>query len=315
MKKVILTSALFFAAFANSFAAGVSSITGTATANAYHGSRLVVDNSIAVNGNGQINGSTGSVSISGFVAGDTLIMDAPAGVTASYNTGTGVITFSGKTDADSWAAAFDNVMYSRSNNNSGDRMIVFSLSGKTFSRTINTVGTLALTWVSFDARTAGNDILLDWKTADEKNTASFDIERSTDGKNFETVGSLNTIGTGNNDYNFTDAATVNGTNYYRLKQIDNDGTFQYSKVITATVRKEAVVDAVVFPNPAKDVLHIKSTVPVSAEIFNLSGMRVAVTEASTETSISLTGLAAGIYVYHLVNGNEVVKMAKIEVIK
>jgi hypothetical protein len=313
MKNIIITIATLFAAFTTSFAA--TTVNGSATATSYQQGRKTVDNTITVTGGAHINGNTASVSIDGFVAGDTLIVTDKQGLgNYHYNAATGVLTFSGNASAAEWQVIFRSVMFNRSNNNSSLRTVSFDLDGASYNKMIANVNPLALTWVSFNGNANGSNVVLTWETADEKNTAGFTIERSADGKSFEQIGSLKTVGSGNNSYDFTDAAAANGNNYYRLKQTDNDGAFQYSKVITVTVRKEAA-QVSIFPNPAKDVLNIKSSTPVSIAIFNMNGALVAAQDATTDAAVNISSLPEGFYVYRLTNGNEVVQTGKVQVIK
>jgi hypothetical protein len=313
MKNIIITLATLFAAFTTSFA---TTVTGSSAATSYQQQgRKTVDNTITVTGGAHINGNTASVSITGFIAGDTLIVTDKQGLgNYHYNATTGVLTFSGNASAAEWQIIFRSVMFNRSNNNSSARTVNFGLDGASYNKMVTNPNALALTWVSFSGNASGSNVMLNWATADEKNTASFAIERSADGKSFEQIGSLKTVGSGNNSYDFTDAAAANGNNYYRLKQIDNDGTYQYSKVITVAVRKETA-QVSIFPNPAKDVLNVKSNTPVSVAIYNMNGALVAAQDATTDAAVNISSLPEGFYVYRLTSGNEVVQTGKVQVIK
>jgi hypothetical protein len=74
--------------------------------------------------------------------------------------------------------------------------------------------------------------MLQWQTATEQNTREFIIERSTDGKNYDRIGSVPAAGNSNSllDYTYTDPQPQPNTNFYRLKQVDLDGNFTYSSV-------------------------------------------------------------------------------------
>ncbi|WP_345221292.1 T9SS type A sorting domain-containing protein [Hymenobacter koreensis] len=87
--------------------------------------------------------------------------------------------------------------------------------------------------ISFTARYADQQVLLNWATAQEKNSASFNVERSADGKAFETISTVEAAGESSSrrNYTFADRRPVGGTSYYRLKQIDRDGTFTHSAVL------------------------------------------------------------------------------------
>lgn len=104
----------------------------------------------------------------------------------------------------------------------------------------------------FDAFSKDKAVLLKWETASESENAGFEVERSQDAKNWETIGFVEGNGTSfvARNYQFSDANPYSGLNYYRLKQMDYDGQFEYSP-ITAVANENAGLDKLeVFPNPA-----------------------------------------------------------------
>ena len=84
----------------------------------------------------------------------------------------------------------------------------------------------------FTAKKTDNNILLGWRTESEYNNEKFLIQRSQNGNNFETIGEVLGLGDSfeSNVYSFVDTRPMNGLNYYRLKQMDFDGKFDYSPV-------------------------------------------------------------------------------------
>lgn len=92
--------------------------------------------------------------------------------------------------------------------------------------------------ISFTGSRQGNDVQLQWKTAQETNSHHFDVEKSIDGSNFTIAGIRPAAGNSATTltYNFTDvdAGNLGGTIYYRLKQVDIDGSHQYSNVLAVT---------------------------------------------------------------------------------
>lgn len=132
---------------------------------------------------------------------------------------------------------------------------------------INAV-TLPVNWLNFAGNRNKNTIDLDWQTASEKNNVGFYIERSTDGNTFDEIGFVrgqlnsNVVST----YTFTDQdAASNLTLYYRLKQIDVDGRYSYSNVITITPKYE-IVSPNIYPNPAQNQLFIQFGEPINTPI-------------------------------------------------
>ena len=119
---------------------------------------------------------------------------------------------------------------------------------------------LPVRWLGFSAKPYGDlSSYLEWSTADEFNNAQFEIQRSQGADDvFRTIGQVDAkaISASINTYTFLDDKARPGKNYYRLKQVDKDGRFQYSSIKTVTFNSAGwVVDA--WPNPAQDVLYIK----------------------------------------------------------
>jgi len=135
---------------------------------------------------------------------------------------------------------------------------------------------LPVTLVSFTARVAETNTLLNWETTEEINAFQFEVQRSGDARNFATIGTVEAVGESKSlaTYHFSDQSPLAGINYYRLKQVDKDGTFAFSR--TAAVRFEEDLKIKVYPNPATDLVSIESASPLnSVEIFTINGIRLA----------------------------------------
>ncbi len=127
------------------------------------------------------------------------------------------------------------------------------------SFSLQNTSTLPLDFVNFSLALEKNKVspivALNWITANEKNTKDFLIERGTDGNNFISVGTISSKNTaGLNYYNFNDNSPSYGTNYYRLKQTDNDGKFSFSKILSINIDNK--IDLVTYPNPSSKDLYI-----------------------------------------------------------
>lgn len=110
---------------------------------------------------------------------------------------------------------------------------------------------------SFNAKLNSQSILLTWQTATELNNAKFIIETSTQGEVFQRIGEIAGAGTTTEpqNYTFTHHTPSAGMNYYRLKQVDVDGTFEYSKVIA--INAPGSNDLFAFPNPTRDKITLQ----------------------------------------------------------
>ncbi len=124
---------------------------------------------------------------------------------------------------------------------------------------LNDAFPLPLSLTSFTASKNNNSIVLNWITANEQNTASFEIERSANGRSFTNLGTVKASGNSSStrNYSFSDRQPLTGTNFYRLKMVDIDGSFTYSKVVAVTMN--AITKGLqIFPNPVTDLLHVQS---------------------------------------------------------
>jgi len=105
--------------------------------------------------------------------------------------------------------------------------------------------------VSFTGQQLNGQAQLKWQSSSEENTSHFEVERSADGKHFSQV--LTKKAQGNSaslvSYNAIDNSPLAGTSYYRLKMVDLDGTFEYSKLVA--VSAEGTLLAKAYPNPSK----------------------------------------------------------------
>ena len=110
---------------------------------------------------------------------------------------------------------------------------------------------LPIELVSFTAEVAGNDVVLKWTTAFEVNNSYYRVERSTNGIEFEEVGSVNGNGTtfSTSNYDFIDAEPNMGTSYYQVVQVDFDGKETTYGPVSVTITNSTVSVIKVYPNP------------------------------------------------------------------
>jgi hypothetical protein len=165
--------------------------------------------------------------------------------------------------------------------------------------------------VQFNGRHQGHDIKLYWSTASEKNNSHFDVERSSDGIHFTTIGRVNgALNSADlNTYEFYDTQPLQGINYYRLVQYDMDGTRSYSRIIAINNNDAMEELFTVVPNPSAS--HF--TLVFHADLFNAA---YTITDAvgkivysdkieSDINSIEVGAfLAKGMYVLHLTTSTQ-----------
>jgi hypothetical protein len=109
--------------------------------------------------------------------------------------------------------------------------------------------------VDFKAVPVKSSVVLDWETANERNLDFFEVQRSIDGKDFVKAGTLDAKGAGS--YSLKDHDVPYNTSvFYRLKMVDIDGQYDYSKVETVTL-VSAVMDVQIVPNPVRDICYLQ----------------------------------------------------------
>jgi hypothetical protein len=170
---------------------------------------------------------------------------------------------------------------------------------------------LPLKMGEFTASKQAAGITLNWETLHEQNTASFNVERSGNGLDFTAIGKVAAKGysASKEQYNFTDAAPLAGTNYYRLKLVDADNRASYSQTIVIK-NSNTLVNIEVFPNPVSDLLQVqlptKQNGPANIIITDADGKivftkPVQLSIGNNATSIPVHQLPNGVYQFTLEN--------------
>lgn len=222
-------------------------------------------------------------------------------------TGTYYIGFYAYSAADMWRIAIDDVML-----------------------TAGEVIPVELT--SFAATSNAEGVLLDWATATEVNNSGFEIERSADNKTFQRIAFVEGKGTTSEkaEYSYVDGNVDNGTYFYRLKQVDFDGSFEYSNVVEVEVitPTEFALEQN-YPNPFNPSTTIKFAVPTQANVtiklYNTLGQQVAqILNAAFDAGrhsveFNASNLTSGVYLYTVeangIDGNNFVATKKMMLLK
>ncbi len=174
----------------------------------------------------------------------------------------------------------------------------------------NATGALPITGVTLGASLRGSDVHLNWQTVSEINSKEFQLERSTDGVNFKTVGTIAAAGNSSRllDYSFIDAGMSVKAYYYRLRMVDLDGKFSYSNI--AVIRRGGQAGIIkVFPNPVVTATNLefnnsKGTYAIS--LINTAGqevqsMRVFITNDVQYVPVNRNNLIGGTYFLRITN--------------
>jgi hypothetical protein len=165
---------------------------------------------------------------------------------------------------------------------------------------------------SLSASVNGKSVILNWATATEKNNMGFEIQKSSDKSSFTKIGFVNGNGTTTElkKYSFADNNVLNAKNYYRLKQMDYDGTYNYSPIVEAEI---GIISSFSleqnYPNPFNPSTQIRYTLlsnsNVKITIFNALGESIK--EFANEIqqlgvhiiNFNAAGLSSGIYFYSI----------------
>ena len=170
---------------------------------------------------------------------------------------------------------------------------------------------LPITLLSFKGQNDGVANILNWATSNEQNSHYFDIQHSTNGVDFESVGKIAAVGESNilKKYGFTHQNPTDQTHYYRLKMVDKDGSFKYSLIISIShVANRSAALISFYPNPAKNNISIVTTDYTQAmRLFNASGKLVR-TSDFTPDDMDISQLPTGVYFLHV--GKDVLKVIK-----
>ncbi len=179
--------------------------------------------------------------------------------------------------------------------------------------------TVPVELTSFSAINEKGKVRLNWATATETNNSGFKVERSVDKKNFSQIGFVEGKGTTaeKSNYKFVDKSITNGNYFYRLKQINFDGSFEYSKIVEVSnlIPKKFVLEQN-YPNPFNPSTTIGYSIPkdqnVELNVYDILGKKVIVLYSgykkagSYKINFNAKGLSSGIYFYSLKTSDKII---------
>ena len=222
-----------------------------------------------------------------------------------------------------FSGAIDNLAYVKEIGNSpllfiGNTPIITGNAnhGQTLSGpvTLFSGGTLPITLINFNGVLNDGKVSLSWTTEQEVNAAYFSVERSADGSNWQSIGTVAATGNSSTpiNYSYKDASPLSEVNYYRLQSVDRSGKYIYSEVLV--VRGSPVNGLKVFPNPARNYVYVTIGNNMSAnQVIRLTDLNGRILQerqvsngAGTTISVPVTNYAKGIYLLQVksADGNE-----------
>jgi hypothetical protein len=167
----------------------------------------------------------------------------------------------------------------------------------------NNFASLPVTLSDFTSNRIKDKVVLNWKTESEVNFSHFELERSTDGKSFSPIAKVNTSKSSvGSQYNYTDnTPDATATNYYRLKMVDLDGSFEYSKIVSESF-DAADVPFTVYPSVSKgyqiETTFKKVSDAAQIKVFNINGQLLQTYNLQVGTSsqtIEIANFTEGVY--------------------
>lgn len=176
------------------------------------------------------------------------------------------------------------------------------------------LSTLPVELVELKAENHESDIMVSWKTATQKNNDYFQVEHSLDGKQFTAIARVKGAGTSNQQkiYQHLHQNPGEGTHYYRLKQVDLGGSFEFSKLVSAKILADNAIQ--LFPNPTDGIFNIQFKNISGKAIVKVSdalGRTILQQTLSSDDQIDISNQPAGWYVVEIRQGeNTLVQRVK-----
>ena len=165
---------------------------------------------------------------------------------------------------------------------------------------------LPVTWSSVSVQDSKRGPVVQWSTSSEDNSELFQVERmNLENREFEVLGEISAAGYSTEEikYEFTDSRYIsNQINYYRIKQVDFNGLFDYSEVVSLRVDGDETHEVHVYPNPANDLIYVETDLGLSKK---LSGIKIYNIYGAIETELTVdsnSGQKLRVDVSHLNEG-------------
>jgi len=165
--------------------------------------------------------------------------------------------------------------------------------------------------VEMNAISSGDGVRLNWTSEDEVDLQEYEIQQSPSGVDFRKIGSILPSYAGNRKSYFFEHHPLSGKSYYRLKMIDRDGKFEYSKIVSIDDFSSSKNHILLYPNPVKDILKINvvsgsTSLSSQAVLYDLAGRSVYKRKLSNGSNeINLGAIPSGFYMLMLTIDNEI----------
>lgn len=182
---------------------------------------------------------------------------------------------------------------------------------------ITTDTPLPVTLTDFTATKEKSAALLTWATTAETNASVFEVQQSENGKAWNKIGTVQAMGESSTlaRYHFTHDQPAGGDNFYRLKMIDLDNSYSYSRILILNFENTESVQ--IYPNPTTDYmkLTIGGSKIAKVQLYNTQGSMVLETKPDSSDVINLSHLKSGSYVVKIKQVNGLTSTRRVQIIK
>jgi len=174
------------------------------------------------------------------------------------------------------------------------------------------VGVVPLVIKNYELRVKNGGVVNKWLTLNEINVSHFNIQRSSNGIEFNTIQQITAKNNAYNEYSITDVQPLNGTSYYRIEAVDKDGKTTYSKTekIQLKINKEQLT---VFPNPANSIVNIAFKEMQQIIITDVTGRKLLSKQfiGTSNAQLNISSLRKGIFFVQVIGKNGISETKKL----
>lgn len=177
----------------------------------------------------------------------------------------------------------------------------------------NDLYTLPVTLKDFVIQLENESVNLKWNTTDEIDSKGFEIQKSYDATNWTAIGFISSNNTPFNNYNFWDTNVDNGTSYYRLKMIDLDESYVFSRIESINIQQHESNLVTLSPNPTSDFFSLNKEITnlKLLEIYSSVGSKVYSGTYKEGEKINISNLTPGLYIVSVQYDNGLTKQFKL----
>jgi hypothetical protein len=175
-----------------------------------------------------------------------------------------------------------------------------------------TVGVVPLVIKNYELKIKNEGVVNKWITLNEINVSHFNVQRSSNGIEFNTVQQTAAKNNAYNEYSITDVQPLNGTSYYRVEAVDKEGKKTYSKTLSITSNHRPQI-LNIYPNPAKGIININYPNIREVSILDMAGRKLVAKSFNNSNLVQLNvaSLSKGIYILQAINNKGDVQTQKL----